>query len=51
MIRDAKLMIQENISNTAIDAVMSILEKKLNDEQKQSLIDSSLKDLNSVLKN
>ena len=51
MIRDAKLMIQENISNTALNAVMSILEKKLNDEQRQGLIDSSLKDLNSVLKN
>ena len=50
MIRDAKLMIQENISNTAIDAVLSILEKKLNNEERQNLINSSLKDLNSVLK-
>ena len=45
------LVIQENISKTAIEAILSVLEKKLNTEEKQNLINLSIKDLGSVLKN
>ena len=34
-----------------IEATIKILEKKLNKEEKQNLINSSIKELNLVLKN
>jgi len=49
--RDANNIIQNHISSTAIDAVINILENKLDNSQKQNLIDLSIKDMSSVLKN
>ena len=51
MSRDANLMVQNNITQTAIDATLRVLEKKLNKDEKQNLIDQSIKDLDSVFKN
>ena len=49
--RDAKLQIQQNISQIAIEATVAVLEKKLSENEKQDLIDQSIKDIGSVLKN
>ena len=49
--RDANNMIQSHISSTAIAATISILEQKLNNQEKQKLIDKSIEDLGSALKN
>ena len=49
--RDANTSIQKTISLTAIDATIKLVEDKLNDQEKQNLIDQSIKDLGSVLKN
>ena len=49
--RDANIEIQQNITQTSLEATISILEKKLNNEEKQNLINQSIKDLNSALKN
>jgi len=51
MVRDTNLLIQKHISETAINATVTILEKKLNSDEKQNLINESIKDLESVLKN
>ena len=51
MARDLNLEIQTQISQTAIEATISVLEKKLNKEDKQSLINQSIKELSLVLKN
>ena len=51
MTRDANLMVQQHITQTAISATVAVLEKKLNKEEKQNLINQSIKDLRSVLKN
>ena len=51
MARDANISIQHNISETSIKAVVALLEKKLDENEKQNLINQSIKDLNSVLKN
>ena len=51
MSRDANLMVQQHITQTAINAAVSILEKKLNSDEKKYLINESIKDLESVLKN
>jgi len=51
MVRDANLMIKQHITQTAINAAVIVLEKKLNAEEKQNLINQSIKDLESVLKN
>tara|TARA_B110000116_G_C16784015_1_gene559871 strand:+ start:740 stop:1225 length:486 start_codon:yes stop_codon:yes gene_type:complete len=50
MIRDTTLGIQKHIIQSAINSTISLLEKKLNLEDKQNLIDQSIKDLGSVLK-
>ena len=50
MIRDTTLGIQKHITQSAINSTISLLEKKLNLEDKQNLIDQSIKDLGSVLK-
>ena len=47
--RDANTMIQEHVIYTAITASLKLLEKKLNPEEKQNLIDQSIKDFRSVL--
>ena len=51
MVRDTNLLIQKHISETAINATVTILEKKLNSDEKQNLINESIKELESVLKN
>ena len=48
--RDANNEIQEYISTIAIDATIDLLKEKLSEAQKQNLIDSSVKEINSVLK-
>jgi len=49
--RDANNLIQSNITSSAIVATISILEQKLNSQEQQKLIDQSIEDLNSALKN
>ena len=49
--RDANNSIQSHISSTAIAATLSILEQKLNNQEQQKLIDKSIAELGSVLKN
>ena len=49
--RDANIIVQQQITQTATKAALTVLEKKLNDEEKQKLIDQSIKDLGSALKN
>ena len=49
--RDANNLIQTHITSSAIDATISILEQKLNNEEQQKLIDTSIQELGSALKN
>ena len=49
--RDANATIQRHISHTAIEAVVTILKKKLDQNEKQNLINRSIKELSSVFKN
>ena len=49
--RDAKNLIQTHISSTAIAATISILQQKLNNQEQQKLIDKSIEELGSALKN
>ena len=51
IVRDANVEIQEHITQTVITATLNILEKKLNDKEKQNLISQSINELKSVLKN
>lgn len=51
IIRDANFEIQQNISHTAINAATILLKNKINQEEKQNLINLSIKELNTVLKN
>ena len=51
LIRDSNNLIKKQISNTAIEASMVILQKKLDQELKLNLIDESIKDLVAVLRN
>ena len=51
IVRDANAEIQGHITQTAIAATVDILEKKLNDKEKQNLISQSISELKSVLKN
>ena len=51
MTRDANTEIQKHITQIAISATVNILEKKLNDKEKQNLINQSVNELGSVLKN
>lgn len=51
MAREANLSIQQNITQTSIEATINLLEKKLNEDEKQNLINQSIKDLGTVLKN
>ena len=51
MTRDANTEIQKHITQIAISATLNILEKKLNDKEKQNLINQSVNELGSVLKN
>jgi F0F1-type ATP synthase, subunit b len=49
--RDANNLIQTHITSSAINATISILEQKLNNEEQQKLIDTSIQELGSALKN
>ena len=51
MIRDVNIKVQQNITHTAINAAVAVLEKKLNNEEKQNLINQSIKDLMVAIKN
>ena len=51
MVRDANLIVQKHISKTAINSALAVLEKKLDKDEKQKLINQSIKDLESVFKN
>ena len=51
MTRDANAEIQKHITQIAISATVNILEKKLNDKEKQNLINQSVNELGSALKN
>tara|TARA_Y100001970_G_scaffold140319_1_gene172692 strand:+ start:1530 stop:2015 length:486 start_codon:yes stop_codon:yes gene_type:complete len=49
--RDANNSIQKMISETAIEASVKLIKDKLNSQEKQNLINQSIKDLGTVLKN
>ena len=49
--RDANNLIQSHISSTAIAATISILQQKLDNQEQQKLIDKSIAELGSALKN
>ena len=49
--RDANTEIQKHITQIAISATVNILEKKLNDKEKQNLVNKSVNELDSALKN
>ena len=49
--RDANNSIQSHITSTAIAATISILQQKLNPEEQQKLINKSIQELGSTLKN
>ena len=49
--RYANNLIQSHISSTAIAATISILQQKLNNQEQQKLIDKSIEELGSALKN
>ena len=49
--REANIQIQQHIVKYAINTTIKILEKKLDKFEKQILIDQSIKELNSILKN
>ena len=49
--RDANNSIQSHITSTAIAATISILQQKLNPEEEQKLINKSIQELGSTLKN
>ena len=51
MASDANISIQHHITQTSIEAAIKLLEKKLNQEEKQGLINQSIKDIGLVLKN
>ena len=51
LVRDTNTEIQEYISSTAIKATIVLLEQKLSDDQKENLINASINEMSSVIKN
>ena len=51
MARDANIMVQQYISQSAIAATINILKNNLDIKEKQNLIDQSMNDLKSIFKN
>ena len=51
MTRDANIQVQKYIVQYALNTTIKILEKKLDKFEKQILIDHSIKELSSILKN
>ena len=49
--RDANQEIQKHITSTAIDATVTLLQKKLDINEKKHLINVSINELNTILKN
>ncbi len=49
--RDANYEIQNHITSTAIEATLTLLQKKLDINEKENLINVSINELNSILKN
>ena len=49
--RDANHEIQNHITSTAIEATVTLLQKKLDINEKENLINVSINELNSILKN
>ena len=49
--RDANLSIQKYISQTSIESAITLLEKNINQDEKQNLINNSVKELRLILKN
>ena len=49
--RDANNLIQSHITSTAIEATITILHQKLDTEEQQKLINTSIQELGSALKN
>ena len=49
--REANVFIQDYISSNAIDITLTILKKNLSEEQKQNLINLSIKELRTIYKN
>ena len=49
--RDANQTIQEHISYTAINATIILLNEKINENESQKIIDSSISELGKILKN
>ena len=49
--RDANNQIKLHISATAIEAMIKVLKEKLDEKEKQKIIDTSINELSSVLKN
>ena len=51
MVREANISIQHHITQTSIEAAIRLLKKKLNQEEKQGIINQSLNDMGIALKN
>ena len=51
MFRDANTQVQQYIVQNAIKATIKLLEKKLDQKEKQKLINNSIAELNIILKN
>ena len=49
--RDANHEIQQHITSTAIEATITLLQKKLDINERENLINVSINELNSILKN
>ena len=49
--REANLNIQKYISQTSIESAITLLEKNINQDEKQNLINNSVKELRLILKN
>ena len=51
MTREANIEVQNYISILSLKAVVDLIQKKLNDQEKQNLINQSIRELNTILKN
>tara|TARA_B100000575_G_C23013216_1_gene583599 strand:+ start:165 stop:650 length:486 start_codon:yes stop_codon:yes gene_type:complete len=51
MLREANMSIKIYISNISIETVNNLLQTKLTDDKRKTLIETSIKELNTVIKN
>jgi len=49
--RDTNTSVQQHITQTALEAAVNLLKKKLDQNEKQNLINQSIKDLGNIFKN